>query len=82
MKKFLLLFVALFSALLLRGATLPDLNWIPGSDWINVRNHGVKGDGKTDDTKPLQKLFLELKDGDILYFPPGTYLIKEELRIR
>ncbi len=82
MKQFMAFCAVLFAAAQLFAITIPDLNWIPGSDWINVRNHGVKGDGKTDDTKPLQKLFLELKDGDILYFPPGTYLIKEELRIR
>ncbi len=60
---------------------LPELNWTPGSDWRNVKELGVKGDGTTDDTAALQQILTELKDGEILYFPPGTYLISGELLI-
>ncbi len=61
---------------------LPELNWNPGSDWLNVRDFGAKGDGKTDDTASLQKAFSMLDDGVVIYFPPGTYIVKDELRIQ
>jgi hypothetical protein len=39
--------------------------------WVNVREHGVLGDGKTDDTQAVQKLLDAGKGG--LVFPKGDY---------
>lgn len=61
---------------------LPELNWNPGSDWLNVRAFGAKGDGQTDDTASIQQAFASLDDGVTIYFPPGTYVITRELRIQ
>ena len=61
---------------------LPELNWVPGSDWINVKDLGAKGDGKTDDTAALQRALDSVNDGSVLYLPPGDYIITKELRLR
>ncbi|WP_242057216.1 glycoside hydrolase family 55 protein [Pseudalkalibacillus hwajinpoensis] len=45
-------------------------------DRINVQDYGAKGDGKTDDTKAIQKA---INDGAYLFFPAGTYLISETI---
>jgi hypothetical protein len=60
---------------------------------INVKNHGVVGNGTTDDTAAIQALLnqYDWKDADgsheqwdrscpiILYFPPGTYRLTAQL---
>lgn len=61
---------------------LPVLNWEPRSDWINVRDFGAKGDGRTDDTSALRKAFSGLENGVTIYLPPGEYLISETLNWR
>lgn len=43
----------------------------------NVKNYGVKGDGVTDDTDAINDLIDDIPDGSGLYFPKGTYLIRE-----
>lgn len=63
-------------------SVLPELNRTPGSDWLSVRDFGAKGDGVTDDTASLQAALSKIDDGVVIYFPPGTYIIKEELRIQ
>jgi hypothetical protein len=43
---------------------------------INVRDHGVKGDGVTDDTAAIQALLTDYSIlPAVLYFPKGTYLV-------
>ena len=44
---------------------------------INVKDHGVEGDGVTDDSGALQDL-IDNAQGT-LYFPPGRYRIDEKL---
>jgi len=61
---------------------LPSLNWEPRSDWISVKANGATGDGKTDDTGAIQKVFDRFMPGDSIYFPPGTYRVTRTLRIK
>ncbi|MGC9004926.1 MAG: glycosyl hydrolase family 28-related protein [bacterium] len=64
---------------------LPSLNWQERSDWINVKediNPPAKGDGKSDDTEALQNIFSQLRDGMVIYFPPGTYRITKTIEFR
>lgn len=47
---------------------------------INVKDHGVVGDGVTDDTAAIQDL-IDNNPQRVIYFPTGTYLISEPLVI-
>jgi hypothetical protein len=83
----LLAFVAILSLGLLSPrveggeSAIPELNWVAGSDWLNVQAHGAVGDGLADDTAALQSIFSNLEAGDVIYFPPGVYRITDELVI-
>ena len=59
--------------------------WAPGSvhwpddcGYVNVREQGAKGDGRTDDTAAIRKVLAE-KNAVGIYFPPGTYLVSDTL---
>lgn len=45
---------------------------------LNVMQYGAYGDGNTDDTKTLQKIFdmIYKNGGGTIYFPEGTYISK------
>jgi hypothetical protein len=52
--------------------------------WVNVLDHGVAGDGSSDDTAPIQALLDAARPGGTIYFPdvsPGHYRISGSLRI-
>ncbi|KAL8626631.1 hypothetical protein Q9189_007672 [Teloschistes chrysophthalmus] len=60
------------------------------ADWtsdkiVNIRavkNHPVKGDGKTDDSASLNAILAEnAKNGKLSYFPYGVYIVKSTLYI-
>lgn len=47
---------------------------------INVKNYGAVGDGEVDDTTAvLAALYKDHGDGETIFFPTGTYLIKQSL---
>uniref|UniRef100_UPI003A8988CE glycosyl hydrolase family 28-related protein n=1 Tax=Kitasatospora sp. SC0581 TaxID=3394360 RepID=UPI003A8988CE len=50
----------------------------------NVKRFGAKGDGKTNDTKAIQKAInaIDKDKGGVIYFPTGNYLIKSSLVIK
>lgn len=48
-------------------------------DLISVRDHGARGDGRTDDTLAVQRaidLAVARLDGGTVWFPPGRYAIR------
>jgi hypothetical protein len=49
---------------------------------IDVRLHGVRGDGSTPDGEALQRLFDRVQPGQWLWFPPGVYVQDRALRLR
>ncbi|MFC2088240.1 right-handed parallel beta-helix repeat-containing protein [Calditrichota bacterium] len=50
------------------------------SDLFNIKDFGAAGNGKTDDTDAVQKAIKSAgKNGGIVFFPAGTYLIKSSL---
>ena len=49
---------------------------------FNVKAHGATGDGETDDKAAIQSAIDAAEvNGGIVFFPPGTYLITDELDI-
>jgi hypothetical protein len=51
----------------------------PVSNWVNVRDLGVRGDNTTDDTAALQRAIDSRK---VLYFPAGFYRVSDTLKLR
>src|SRR5574340_1192582 len=85
---FVLLLFATF-AIGVRAQELPDLNWIPRSDWISVRTSlspPAVGNGVADDTPALQAALDQLGanpgEPNTVYLPPGTYRISKTLVVK
>ena len=73
---FLLFFI--FSASIIKGNSLQCNNL----KIYNVKNFGAVGDGKTDDTQPIQKAINEaIESGGTVFIPQGIYLITETIQI-
>jgi hypothetical protein len=51
----------------------------PVSQWVNVRDLGVKGDDETDDTAALQRA---IDTHRVLYMPMGRYRVTDTIRLR
>lgn len=51
--------------------------------YYNVKDYGVIGDGKTDDTKAIQNIINTVGEngGGIIYFPNGKYRFSDMIRI-
>lgn len=49
-----------------------------GDLWVSVKRFGAKGDGVTDDTNAINNCIAAVAalGGGVVYFPPGTYLVK------
>ena len=82
LKLVLLVLAASVSAAAETFDRLPVFDWDPGSDWIDVKSFGAKGDGRTDDTAALQAAFDRLDNGVVIYLPAGTYRITDTLAWR
>ncbi|KAJ3396013.1 hypothetical protein HDU92_004316 [Lobulomyces angularis] len=54
----------------------PQYNNYEKSQFINVKDFGVRGDGKTDDSKLINELLTTYAHCKILFFPMGSYVIK------
>ncbi|KAF9648249.1 exo-beta-1,3-glucanase [Thelephora ganbajun] len=48
---------------------------------ISVKDHGAKGDGRTDDTAALQKILDRFSGCKIIFFDAGIYLVSDTLKI-
>lgn len=59
----------------------PQYQSVQSSSFVSVKTAGAKGDGKTDDTAAIQKIFDNAKEGDIIYFDHGAYLISDTVKI-
>ena len=53
-----------------------------GIDFANVREFGAKGDGETDDYQAIQSAIdSQRTTGGTVFFPTGTYLISQALKV-
>ena len=81
-----LLAVAITSSVTLAAPPqIPSLPWQQRSDWINVKTDvepRAVGDGQADDTAAIQKAFSGVRDGAVLYFPPGTYRLTQPISVK
>ncbi|KAJ2916151.1 hypothetical protein MD484_g4260, partial [Candolleomyces efflorescens] len=50
-------------------------------DFISVKDYGAKGDGVTDDTEALNKIFKQFADCKILFFDAGHYIVSDTVFI-
>ncbi|TFK19768.1 glucan 1,3-beta-glucosidase [Coprinopsis marcescibilis] len=51
------------------------------SEFINVKDYGAKGDGKTDDTRALREIFFRFAHCKILFFDAGHYIVTDTVLI-
>ena len=58
---------------------LPELSWEKRSDWVDVKDFGAKGDGKTDDAAALQAALDKADNGVTIFIPSGDYRITSTL---
>lgn len=56
---------------------------VAASNFISARSQGAKGDGTTDDTAAIQKLFAVYggKLNNVIYFDHGVYLVSDTIQI-
>jgi glucan 1,3-beta-glucosidase len=54
---------------------------VDASDFVSVKSAGAKGDGTTDDTAAIQKIFDSWKEGQVIYFDHGAYVITSTIKI-
>ena len=50
--------------------------------FLNVRDFGAKGDGRTDDTQAIRSAISHLEMHLTLYFPDGDYLVSDSLNFK
>lgn len=53
----------------------------PASNFLNVKDFGAKGDGRSDDTKAVQNTLDKGAGKKIVYFPAGTYIVTSTVTI-
>lgn len=63
------------------GKSHPQYADFATSQVVSVRDQGAKGDGKTDDTAALQKVFDTYAGCKLIFVDHGTYLITDTLKI-
>ncbi|MEU8920286.1 glycosyl hydrolase family 28-related protein [Kitasatospora sp. NPDC048545] len=60
--------------------TLQAPGAVSGTDYLNVKAYGAKGDGTTNDTTAIQSaLTAAATKGGTVYFPAGTYVLSSAL---
>jgi len=73
--------VLLDSAGRIVGKMHPQYEDYAVDQFVSVRSYGAKGDGQTDDTAALRKIFDEFSGCKIIFFDAGTYVVTETLTV-
>ncbi|KAG6888038.1 hypothetical protein C0995_010954 [Termitomyces sp. Mi166 len=63
------------------GRMHPQYASYAASEFVSVRDHGAKGDGRTDDTAALKAIFDKYAGCKIVFFDAGTYIVTSTLTI-
>ena len=61
--------------------TKPQYETVPASSFVSVKSAGAKGDGVTDDTDAIQKVFDGATADQIVYFDHGAYLVTSTVKV-
>ncbi|KAF7973095.1 hypothetical protein HWV62_16194 [Athelia sp. TMB] len=60
----------------------PVYSTLASASVVNVKSHGARGDGSTDDTAALQAILTEnAGTGHMIYFPYGIYVVSDTLYV-
>ncbi|KAG6814277.1 hypothetical protein H0H92_013402 [Tricholoma furcatifolium] len=63
------------------GKTHPQYADYSVTQFVSTKDHGAKGDGKTDDTAALQALLYKSAGRKIVFFDAGTYVVTSTLTV-
>lgn len=61
--------------------TRPQYSNITIGNIVDVKSHGAKGDGITDDTAAIQSALSAATTDNVIYFPPGSYIITDTITV-
>ncbi|CAK7568439.1 MAG: hypothetical protein SEPTF4163_006429 [Sporothrix epigloea] len=59
----------------------PQYESLTLSDIVSVKDHGAKGDGATDDTAAITAALALATTDNLIYFPPGSYIVTSTIVI-
>ncbi|CAG7721413.1 unnamed protein product, partial [Allacma fusca] len=59
----------------------PQYENVPASGFANVKDYGARGDGQNDDSNAIQEAINQNRNGKIVYFPHGSYVITKTINI-
>lgn len=59
----------------------PQYESVPASSFVSVKSAGAKGDGTTDDTAAVQKIFDSAQAGQVVYFDHGAYVVTSTIKV-
>ncbi|RAL02989.1 glycoside hydrolase family 55 protein [Aspergillus ibericus CBS 121593] len=59
----------------------PQYETLSTGDIVNVKDHGAAGDGSTDDTAAIVAALALATADNLIYFPPGSYIITKTIVI-
>lgn len=59
----------------------PQYENLAASSFVSVKSNGAVGDGVTDDTAAIQKIFDNASSSDIIYFDHGAYLVTSTVKV-
>ncbi|KAK8044972.1 exo-1-3-beta-D-glucanase [Apiospora rasikravindrae] len=60
----------------------PQYAGLGTGDIVNVKEHGAKGDGKTDDTAAIRDALSMATKNNLVYFPAGSYIVTSTVDIK
>ncbi|ETS76517.1 hypothetical protein PFICI_11904 [Pestalotiopsis fici W106-1] len=61
--------------------TKPQYESLDKSSFVSAKASGCKGDGSTDDTAAIQKLFDDATAGQVIFFDHGAYIISDTIKV-